>query len=379
MEDKNLDRLNKATQIQPHELSEAIITDATAKAPSRNWAAISSVAAAAVLVTALGVGQLTPKAPLIQLSAGNSQTESSLKMGTGAADSSATKDMMMRAPIEYQASNALSSDSTNGHVYELKVVGDAKSIARRAAAALGFSGKESYEAEWDSVLIEGKKDANGFPLAAVNASGGGTGNWSYWTGSTTSYTSDKVTVPVSDATATKQALEIFSATGLEVSADDVRVTRDDFGMSASADLKANGVQTGLAWSLHWNGEGEIDWAWGHSVELVDRGEYSNVSPAAAVERLSKFGYWSGVSETFYTQIGSKVYSFESAEAMNIDGSELTNGLVYDAKGNAWLVPSYVFSSKDYGFQGSVIALVDGVIELPKESEVMPMDSEVSTR
>jgi hypothetical protein len=376
MEDKNLDRLNKATQIQPHELSDAIITDATAKAPARNWAAISSVAAAAVLVTALGVGQLTPKAPLIQLSAGTTQPESSLKMGTGA--EGATKDMMMRAPIEYKASNALSSNGTNGHVYELKVVGDARSIARRAAEAMNFSGTESYQAEWDSAVIEGKKDENGYPLESVNASGTGTGSWSYWSGSTV-FSDEKVVVPVSNASATTQALEIFSGTGLEVSAADVRVSRDDYGMSASADLKIDGMQTGLVWSVHWNGEGEIDSAWGHSVELVDRGEFSNVSPVAAVERLSKFGYWSGVSETFYTQVGSKVYSYESAEAVNIDGSELTNGLVYDAKGNAWLVPSYVLSSKDYGFQGSVIALVDGVIELPKESEVMPMDSEVSTR
>jgi hypothetical protein len=297
-------------------------------------------------------------------------------MGTGA--EGATKDMMMRAPIEYQASNALSSNGTNGHVYELKVVGDARSIARRAAEAMNFSGTESYQAEWDSAVIEGKKDENGYPLESVNASGTGTGSWSYWSGSTV-FSDEKVVVPVSNASATKQALEIFSATGLEVSAADVRVSRDDYGMSASADLKIDGMQTGLVWSVHWNGEGEIDSAWGHSVELVDRGEFSNVSPIAAVERLSKFGYWSGVSETFYTQVGSKVYSFESAEAVNIDGSELTNGLVYDAKGNAWLVPSYVLSSKDYGFQGSVIALVDGVIELPKESEVMPMDSEVSTR
>jgi hypothetical protein len=297
-------------------------------------------------------------------------------MGTGA--EGATKDMMMRAPIEYQAANALSSNGTNGHVYELKVVGDARSIARRAAEAMNFSGTESYQAEWDSAVIEGKKDENGYPLESVNASGTGTGSWSYWSGSTI-FSDEKVVVPVSNASATEQALEIFSATGLEVSAADVRVSRDDYGMSASADLKIDGMQTGLVWSVHWNGEGEIDSAWGHSVELVDRGEFSNVSPVAAVERLSKFGYWSGVSETFYTQVGSKVYSYESAEAVNIDGSELTNGLVYDAKGNAWLVPSYVLSSKDYGFQGSVIALVDGVIELPKESEVMPMDSEVSTR
>ena len=377
MEDKNLDRLNKATQIQPHELSEAIITDATAKAPARNWAAISSVAAAAVLVTALGVGQLTPKAPLIQLSA-NSQADSSSKLGSSLSGESSSKDMMMRVPVSYEASSNLSKDSSQGHVYELQVVGDAKSIARRAADVLGFSGTESYEAEWDSALIEGKKDENGYALESVNASGSGTGNWSFWSGSTV-YSDEKVTVPVSDAAATKSALKIFSATGLDVSASDVRVSRDDFGMSASADLKIDGMQTGLVWSVHWNGEGEIDSAWGHSVQLVDRGEFGNVSAAAAVDRLSKYGYWSSVSETFYNQVTNKVFSYDSAEVMVVNDATLTNGLVFDAKGNAWLVPSYALGSSEYGFQGSVIALVDGVIELPKESEVMPMDSDVSTR
>lgn len=377
MEDKNLDRLNKATKIQTQELSEAIVTDATTKAPARHWAAISSVAAAAVLVTALGVGQLTPKAPLIQLSA-NSQADSSSKLGSSLSGESSSKDMMMRVPVTYEASSNLSKDSSQGHVYELQVVGDAKSIARRAADVLGFSGTESYEAEWDSALIEGKKDENGYALESVNASGSGTGNWSFWSGSTV-YSDEKVTVPVSDAAATKSALKIFSATGLDVSANEVRVSRDDFGMSASADLKIDGMQTGLVWSVHWNGEGEIDSAWGHSVQLVDRGEFGNVSPTAAVDRLSKYGYWSSVSETFYNQVTNKVFSYDSAEVMVVNDATLTNGLVFDAKGNAWLVPSYALGSSDYGFQGSVIALVDGVIELPKESEVMPMDSDVSTR
>jgi hypothetical protein len=378
MEDKNLDRLNKATKIQPHELSEAVITDATAKAPARNWAAISSVAAAAVLVTALGVGQLSPKAPLIQLSAGNTQSESSLKMGTGAADGSATKDMMMRAPIEYQASNALSTDATKGHVFELKVVGDAQSIARTVAEALNFSGTEKYESEWDSATIEGKKDASGYPLESLYATGKGTGNWSYWNGSNV-YSDEKVVVPVTDAQARAQAATIFTATGLNVSTSDVKVTRDDFGLSATADMMINEMSSGLVWSIHWNGEGEIDSAWGHSVELVDRGEFGNVSPASAVERLSKYGYWAGVSDSFYTQVANKDFSYDSAEVMVVTDSKLTNGLVFDAKGNAWLVPSYALSSADYGFQGSVIALNDGIIELPKEQEIMPMDSEVSTR
>jgi hypothetical protein len=377
MEDKNLESLRKATKIQPHELSEAIITDATAKAPARNWVAISSVAAAAVLVTALGVGQLSPKAPLIQLSA-NSQADSSAKLGSGVAGESSSRDMMMRAPVTYEASNSLSKDGTKGHVFELKVVGDAKSIARAVAKALNFSGTEKYESEWDSATIEGKKDASGYALESVNATGSGTGNWSYWNGSNV-YSDEKVVVPVTDAQARAQAVNIFKATGLTVSTSDVKVTRDDFGLSATADMMINEMSSGLVWSIHFNGEGEIDSAWGHSVELVDRGEFGNVSPAAAVERLSKFGYWAGVSDSFYNQVTNKVFSYDSAEVMVVTDSKLTNGLVFDAKGNAWIVPSYALSSADYGFQGSVIALNDGIIELPKEQEIMPMDSEVSTR
>lgn len=377
MEDKNLDRLNKATNIQPQELSEAIITDATAKAPARNWAAISSVAAAAVLVTALGVGQLTPKAPLIQLSA-NSQADSSTKLGSGVAGESSSKDMMMRAPVTYEASNDLSKDGTKGHVYELKVVGNAKSIARTVADALNFTGTEKYESEWDSATIEGKKDASGYALESVNATGNGTGNWSYWSGSAV-YSDEKVVVPVADDEAKTKAAAIFKATGLQVSTSDVKVSRDDFGLSATADMKINEMSSGLVWSIHFNGEGVIDSAWGHSVELVDRGEFGNVSPNAAVERLSKYGYWAGVSDSFYNQVTNKVFSFDSAEVMVVTDSKLTNGLVFDANGNAWIVPSYVLSSADYGFQGSVIALNDGIIEMPKEQEIMPMDSGVSNR
>lgn len=377
MEDKNLDRLNKATKIQPQELSEAIITDATAKAPARNWAAISSVAAAAVLVTALGVGQLTPKAPLIQLSA-NSQADSSTKLGSGVAGESSSKDMMMRAPVTYEASNDLSKDGTKGHVYELKVVGNAKSIARTVADALNFTGTEKYESEWDSATIEGKKDASGYALESVNATGNGTGNWSYWSGSAV-YSDEKVVVPVADDEAKTKAAAIFKATGLQVSTSDVKVSRDDFGLSATADMKINEMSSGLVWSIHFNGEGVIDSAWGHSVELVDRGEFGNVSPNAAVERLSKYGYWAGVSDSFYNQVTNKVFSFDSAEVMVVTDSKLTNGLVFDANGNAWIVPSYVLSSADYGFQGSVIALNDGIIEMPKEQEIMPMDSGVSNR
>jgi hypothetical protein len=47
-------------------------------------------------------------------------------------------------------------------------------------------------------------------------------------------------------------------------------------------------------------------------------------------------------------------------------------LVWDADGNAWLVPGYVFEGQDT-VAGAVIAVADGVIKLPDPNDsVMPM-------
>jgi hypothetical protein len=57
--------------------------------------------------------------------------------------------------------------------------------------------------------------------------------------------------------------------------------------------------------------------------------------------------------------------------------------VWDANGEVWLVPGYILIN-DQGWFGAVIALIEGVIELPKETEVdiMPLpadDSGVSNK
>jgi hypothetical protein len=50
--------------------------------------------------------------------------------------------------------------------------------------------------------------------------------------------------------------------------------------------------------------------------------------------------------------------------------------IWDASGEVWLVPGYILVNDQEWF-GAVISLIEGVIELPKETEVgiMPMPAD----
>jgi hypothetical protein len=50
--------------------------------------------------------------------------------------------------------------------------------------------------------------------------------------------------------------------------------------------------------------------------------------------------------------------------------------IWDANGEVWLVPGYILVN-DQGWFGAVISLIEGVIELPKETEVdiMPLPAD----
>jgi hypothetical protein len=52
--------------------------------------------------------------------------------------------------------------------------------------------------------------------------------------------------------------------------------------------------------------------------------------------------------------------------------------IWDASGDVWLVPGWILIN-DQGWFGSVISVIEGVIELPKETEfdIMPMPDEDS--
>ena len=357
MEDKNLERLRQATEINPQLLNEDIVSEATGKSKPRNWVAFSSVAAAAVLVTAIALGQPGPKAPLIDLSVGlGNADQDSVPHAYG------KNDVILMTP-EYKTESSVSNESTKGHVYELNVVGTSISIARRAAKALNFSGEESTWTSSQQTFIRGELDADGNAHEVLTAEGSGTGAWDYYKASEDS--PEPVEVPITDNQARAQAVEIFAATGLDVQSNEVTLYRNEIGLAAMAELKVDGQVTGLHWFLRWNGQGEIVMAQGNSVEVTDRGEYKNFSPIEAMKRASG-RFWQVISVSATIQPPRESGGLVDPSKRNpISKVTLTNGLVQDIKGRSWLVPSYALFSKSGTFEGVVIALEDDVITLPE--------------
>jgi hypothetical protein len=226
-----------------------------------------------------------------------------------------------------------------------------------------------------------------------------------------------------EAEARAEAAKIFQATGLSVSAEDVRVlTRDEWGVRVSAALVVDGVETALEWSLYFAPGPILASATGHSVSLLERGSFDTISPVDAVDRLASGMWWGSPGPGFYSYdlMSTSARAVEGAEDMPVedggelpppDGEEAPGGegevplpepevplepemptepevvrltvtsaeatllLVWDAAGRAWLVPGYVmrYSDEDWGLN-SVISLIEGVIEVPEPMPVgiMPM-------
>jgi hypothetical protein len=368
MEDKNLERLRQVTQIDPPVLGEEIVSQATGTSKPRNFLALGSVAAAALIVTAIGLGQSSPKPPLIELSAG---------IGTADQNSAVSRygdnDVYFRAP-DFVVTSTVSQEGTVGRVYELSVIGDSTFIANRAAKALKFSGRQAMPRSNDLAVIEGEIGPEGSALESLVAFGRGTGKWEYYNVSDNSLedggAENPVVVPLTDVEATLEALNIFSRTGLDVQSKDITLFRNDLGLSAMAELKVNGQVSGITWSVSWNEKGEIATASGHSVEALDRGEYNNLSPVAALKRASgTFSQSVRVSPRF--SLPGDATGFGGFFRNNpITATTLTTGLVNDTKGRTWLVPSYALFSIGGSFEGAVIALEDGVIKVPEPKVII---------
>jgi hypothetical protein len=218
--------------------------------------------------------------------------------------------------------------------------------------------------------------------------------------------------------AREQAAKIFQATGLNVTPGDIRVlSQDEWGVGVSASLVVDGIETALEWSIYWAPGPVLASAMGQSVSVVNRGEFDTISPFAAVDRLSEGVWWGSPSPSYYNydvmvgtaattrmaedpdapvtdeprEPGDEEAPGEEVEQpvvepeiplepefpeepeiiqLTVVSAEATLLLVWDAAGNAWLVPGYVmrYSEDDWGWT-TVISLIEGVIEIP---EPMPI-------
>lgn len=215
------------------------------------------------------------------------------------------------------------------------------------------------------------------------------------------------------------ALALFASTGFEATAAEIEITSSIDGTNASAYLTVDGIKTGLGWGAYWTNSGELAYAYGHSVHPEARGTFNTVSPTDAVNRLADYRWFGTPGPDFQggammfakggavddgavegsgevtepgteptvdpnapvdtptgEPIGPTIPSPEETlppidveptpEVVNVtvDNATATLLLMWDADGNAWLVPGYAMEMPE-GWWNAVVSLVDGVIALPE--------------
>lgn len=388
----------------------------------------AAVAVAMVLTSA--------PAPLIQLSGmqGARNTESAAAQMDGGSD----KMMMPFNYFEFIAGDNLSDETGSGEVYKLVRQSTPEKVLRNVAEVFGVEGSiKKYPdfAETNPGYFFGQsEDPWGYdgknPVISLWWSG--TASWNYSNpiaypesqceetdadGNCTTWTEFKPTPELlpSREEALEKALQVFNATGLTVSAQDVRVEISDWGVNASASMTVAGSPTNVEWYLGWSSTGVLSYAGGHSVAAEPMGTFDTISALSAVDRLADWRWSGSPSGLFYQRfqpraIGEPAPFVESGDSV-AEGSEGQSSVsvepmpgtqpepetltltileaesallsVWDANGEVWLVPGWILIN-DQGWFGAVISLIEGVIELPKESEIdiMPLpadDSGVSNK
>ena len=412
-------------------------------------------AAAAILAVGIAIPQLQQPQPLFELAGGGNS------MATGAKDSATSEsagapmasdmDMIWPGWIEYNhIADGLSNQGSSGEIFQVRRVGDPIELLNQIAAKFGVDGKPVRD-EWSS------DDYPSYSISgddfSVNTWWYGTGGWSFnrwsnqWGGCTepgfaaddggsddlerTTEAADCVGEPFVATPelvpTTEQMLsvaqDIFGSLGMNLDYSQARSWRDDWGGSVSIPLVHNGETIPLEAYLGWDSKGELSYASGVAVEIISRGTFDTISPAAAVERISDYRWFGGAPSRYYEELYSDTGSLarsdsavsspavepvEPAEGTGSNDSvaeepteekiapedvveyveptepEIVDVLVsraeavtlslYDSNGNMWLVPGYLLYN-DQGWFDAIVSVVDGVIALPEPYEQMPMIDE----
>jgi hypothetical protein len=477
--DNLTDRLRRSagTDAGAPELSPDLVASASSRRAPRlvnhgRTTRLASASLAAVAAVAVGslviVNPFGPRAPLFTAAAGAQSVAAPGSPQSALAAEDAKIGLWIN--YEYVAGPDLGTDGGSGGVYQLRRIGTPEQVLADLAEQLGVDGEVAESSYFDPAYptyVIGPEDGT---APSITVTWTGTGNW--WFNNPAAYPPpvcqlvsyetetgteeyEECTVPEipaseslapSEAEAQALAAEFFGELGLAVDADDVRVNADQWQTMASVNLVVDGIATAIDYSIAWSPLGEIAWAYGHSIEVVDRGDFDTVSPTAAVERLNDwrwFGaggpdYQSGMSYLAADSIsarssagiavgGDETASSPPSEGVNVEptdpvepvettepaepteptepivepteptdepivdpsvepmplpepetvtitveSSEPTLLLMWDAEGNAWLVPGYAMQHPD-GYWNTIVSLIEGVIELPEpfEGEVVP--------
>jgi cell division septation protein DedD len=394
-------------------------------------ATLSFTAVAAVAVGSLVIANPFAPQPLFTAAGAGAGVTSA------AASEAATSDMRIAQWInyEYVAGDGLSTSGGRGAVYALQRTGTPESVLSEVAERYGVDGAagptEYFDEQYPSYVI-GAEDGS---APSVTISWVGTANWWFTnpdgfpqiiSDDDTEFVEPSLddSLAPGESEARSLAREAFAASGLEVAAEDIRITVDAYQTMANAYLTVDGVATALDWGIAWSAAtGELVWAYGHAIEVVERGTFDTVSPVNAVDRLSDWR-WFGAAGPDY-QGGMNILAAESGVArdtaaidpdapvsspvepapveptpgeptpgeptpgeptpgepaplpepetvtVTVDDAEATLLLLWDAQGNAWLVPGYAMLQPE-GWWNAVVSLVEGVIALPEPIDLGTID------
>lgn len=392
------------------------------------------VAGSAAVVAVALVITSTPQ-PLIQLSgmqgARNSES-AAVQMDIGLERTS-----MPFNYFEFLAGPNLSNETASGEVYKLARTSTPEEVLKNVAEVFGVAGSiKRYPdfAEGNPGYFFGQSDDPwGYDAEnpVISLWWLGTASWNYSNpvafpdsvceetdnaGNCVTYREFQPTPELlpTQAEARAKALEIFNATGLPVSASDIRIEISEWGVNASASMSVGGQPTNLEWYLGWSSTGQISYAGGHSVVAESMGNFDTISALAAVERLADWRWSGSPSGIFYQRFQPRQISepapFLGTEEPFDEGLEGDSSIaiepmpepmpvpetlvltilesesallsVWDANGEVWLVPGWILIN-DQGWFGAVISVIEGVIALPEETDFnimpLPADDSVSNK
>ena len=394
-----------------------------------------SVGGSAAVVAVALVITSSPQ-PLIQLSGmqGARNTESAAAQ----MDVGSDKMMMPFNYFEFLAGPDLSNETGSGQIYKLARTSTPEEVLTNVASVFDVEGSIKKYPDFSSgnpgFFFGQSDDPWGYDAKnpVISLWWLGTASWNYSNpiafpdsvceetdaaGNCIAYREFQPTPELlpTESEAVAKALEVFNATGLQVSASEIRVEISEWGVNASASMTVEGQPTNVEWYLGWSSTGEISYAGGHSVAAEPMGIFDTVSALTAVDRLADWRWSGSPSGLFYQRfqpraigdatpfLGREAASIEGPEGdSTISGDDIPETLpepetlvltilqaesallsVWDANGEVWLVPGWILIN-DQGWFGAVISVIEGVIALPEETDfnIMPLpavDSGVSNK
>ncbi len=364
-------------------------------------------AAASVAVAAVVLGGALNPQPTFTLEMGASAPQGSSNLATGeAADAKVGGLSYYPAAfeIDYVAGENLSGDIGSGSIYEFVNNTTVKELSAAIKRVLKISGgfvTETYEVETPN----GTEKVTYFNLqsGAVNvyiSDTNGALSFSYSNGNAwvmgecvkeesslempdVTYCVENAPVKAdlpTDKEAIEQALELFSGLGLETTPADITLNRAEDSLYAFAPIKVDGKPTGLSWDIAWGNTGKISSMNGYAVDAVKVADVSTISAKDTVKRMNDYRWMASGSAELY-QTASTISSRMGAETSQAEGeiqkilvvkATETQGIIYDANGKMFSVPSYALYAENEGYARVYVSVADGVIKLP-EPIVWPQD------